>query len=201
MNIKTVQQVIAENSSYKASSLYTTILKAIKSGGLAGNAIPINRNDANSKFRLPKTKANARGAGREVTNFVLIDLAAFDAWFEASKSGIRTMIALNRSQVVMPRLEEIVAGKYTSEQLSDLAAHVANHRYGTKTKKDKTSSTQGRGRPRKIVEVVAPVKAAPKAVAVKPKAVKPTTKPVSKKPAPTKAKPVKATGNARAKKS
>jgi hypothetical protein len=202
MNIKTVQQVIAENSSYKASSLYTAILKAIKSGGLAGKAIPINRNDANSKFRLPKTNRKTRGAGREVTNFVLIDLAAFDAWFEASKAGIRTMIALNRTQVVMPRLEEIVAGKYTSEQLSELAAHVANHRYGTKIKKDKTSSTQGRGRPRKIVEVVAPVKAGSKAVAVKPKATKPVTaKPVSKKPAPTKANPVKATSTARAKKS
>jgi hypothetical protein len=93
------------------------ILKAIKSGGLASKAIPNNRNDANSKFRLPKTKAKARVAGREVTNFVLIDLAGFDAWFEASKVGIRTMIALNRTQVVMPRLEEIVAGKckYTSE--------------------------------------------------------------------------------------
>jgi hypothetical protein len=204
MNIKTVQQVIAENSSYKASSLYAAILKAIKSGGLAGKAIPINRNDANSKFRLPKTIRKTRGAGREVTNFVLIDLAAFDAWFEASKAGIRTMIALNRTQVVMPRLEEIVAGKYTSEQLSELAAHVANHRYGTKTKKDKTSSkgTGTRGRPRKIVEVVAPVKAASKAVAVKPKATKPVTaKPVSKKPTPTKAKPVKTTSNARAKKS
>jgi hypothetical protein len=112
------------------------------------------------------------------------------------------MIALNRTQVVMPRLEEIVAGKYTSEQLSELAAHVANHRYGTKTKKDKTSSYAGRGRPRKIVEVAAPVKAASKAVTVKPKAVKPIpAKPVSKKPAPTKAKPIKATSNARAKKS
>jgi hypothetical protein len=183
MNIKTVQQIIAENSSYKASSLYTAILKAIKSGGLAGKAIPINRNDANSKFRLPKTNRKARGAGREVTNFVLIDLAAFDAWFEASKAGIRTMIALNRTQVVMPRLEEIVAGKYTSEQLSELAAHVANRRYGTKTKKDKTSSTPGRGRPRKTVEVVAPVKAATKSVTTKPKTTKPAmTKPASKKP-------------------
>jgi hypothetical protein len=88
MNIKTVQQMIAENSSYKASSLYAAILKAIKSGGLVGKAIPINRNDANSKFCLPKTKGKTRGAGREVTNFVLIDLAAFDAWFEASKAGI-----------------------------------------------------------------------------------------------------------------
>jgi hypothetical protein len=202
MNIKTVQQVIAENSSYKASSLYAAILKAIKSGGLAGKAIPINRNDANSKFRLPKTKAKARGAGREVTNFVLIDLAAFDAWFEAGKSGIRTMIALNRTQVVMPRLEEIVAGKYTSEQLSELAAHVANHRYGTKTKKDKKNTGAPRGRPRKTLEVAEPVKAVSKAVSVKPKAVKPIpAKPVSKKPVPTKAKPVKATSNARAKKS
>jgi hypothetical protein len=158
MKIKTVQQVIAENSSYKASSLYAAILKAIKSGGLAGKAIPINRNDANSKFRLPKTKAKARGAGREVTNFVLIDLAAFDAWFEASKAGIRTMIALNRSQVVMPRLEEIVAGKYTSEQLSELAAHVANHRYGTKTKKDKKYSGAPRGRPHKMPEATTDAK-------------------------------------------
>jgi hypothetical protein len=202
MIIKTVQQVIAENSSYKASSLYAAILKAIKSGGLAGKAIPINRNDANSKFRLPKTKTKARGAGREVTNFVLIDLVAFDAWFEVSKAGIRTMIALNRTQVTMPRLEEIVAGKYTSEQLSELAAHVANHRYGTKTKRDKTSSTKGRGRPRKSVEVVAPVKAAAKAVAVKPKVTKPIpAKPDSQKPVPVKAKPRKATSNARAKKS
>jgi hypothetical protein len=189
MNIKTVQQVIAENSSYKASSLYAAILNAIKSGGLAGKALPINRNDANSKFRLPKTKAKTRGAGREVTNFVLIDLPAFDAWFEASKAGIRTMIALNRTQVVMPRLEEIVAGKYTSEQLSELAAHVANRRYGTKSKKDKTSSTQGRGRPRKVVEVAAPVKVMPNVVAVKAEAVKAipaklaSKKPVTKTPA------------------
>jgi hypothetical protein len=204
MNIKTVQQVIAENSSYKASSLYAAILKAIKSGGLAGKAIPINRNDANSKFRLPKTNRKARGAGREVTNFVLIDLAAFDVWFEASKAGIRTMIALNRTQVVMPRLEEIVAGKYTSEQLSELAAHVANRRYGTKVKKDKTSSngTGTRGRPRKTVKVVAPVKAAPKAVGVKAKATRPVAaKPVSKKPVPVKAKPSQATRNTRTKKS
>ena len=210
MNIKTVQQVIGEQSSYKPASLYAAILKAIKSGGLAGKAIPINRNDANSKFRLPKTNRKTRGAGREVTNFVLIDLAAFESWFEASKAGIRTMIALNRTQVVMPRLEEIVAGKYTSEQLSELAAHVANHRYGTKTKKDTTSINAGRGRPRKTLEVVAPVKAASKAVAVKAKAVKPVTakaakpvpaKPVSKKPVPAKAKPVKVSSNARAKKS
>jgi hypothetical protein len=175
MNIKTVQQVIAENASYKASSLYAAILKAIKSGGLAGKAIPINRNDANSKFRLPKTKAKARGAGREVTNFVLIDLAAFEAWFETSKAGIRTMIALNRTQVTMLRLEEIVAGKYTSEQLSELAAHVANHRYGTKTKKDKKNTGAPRGRPRKIVEVAAHVTVTAKHVTVKSKPTKAKT--------------------------
>jgi hypothetical protein len=180
MNIKTVQQVIAENSSYKASSLYAAILKAIKSGGLAGKAIPINRNDANSKFRLPKTNRKTRGAGREVTNFVLIDLAAFDAWFEASRAGIRTMIALNRSQVVMPRLEEIVAGKYTSEQLSELAAHVANHRYGTKTKKDQNSTGAPRGRPRKKV-VVAPVQVASKSIGTKAKVVPATTAKVTSK--------------------
>jgi hypothetical protein len=141
MNIKTVQQVVLEHSSYKPSSLYAAILQAIKSGGLVGKAIPINRNDANSKFRLPNTKQKGRGRGqslgRQVTNFVLIDLAAFEAWFEASKAGIRTTIALNRHQVVMPRLEEIVAGKYTSEQLAELAAHVAKNRYGSSAKRDR----------------------------------------------------------------
>ena len=203
MKIKTVQQVIAENSSYKASSLYAAILKAIKSGGLAGKAIPINRNDANSKFRLPKTKAKTRGAGREVANFVLIDLAAFDAWFEASRAGIRTMIALNKSQVVMPRLEEIVAGKYTSEQLSELTAHVANHRFGTKTRKNKTSSkgTGTRGRPRKTVEAVAPVKAASKAVIDKPKTAKMRPmKPAGQKSIPVKAVAVDVVSKARGKK-
>ena len=57
-----------------------------------------------------------------------MDLAAFDAWFEANNAGIRTTMAMNRMQVVMPRLEEIVAGKYPSKQLLELAEHVANRR-------------------------------------------------------------------------
>jgi hypothetical protein len=141
MTIKTVQQVLLEHSSYKASSLYAAILKAIKTGGLSGKAIPINRNDANSKFRLPKTGRQGAGrlrpAGREVTNFVLIDLAAFEAWFEASKASLRTTIAINRRQVVMPHLAQILAGKYTSEQLAELAAHVAKNRYGSGAKRDR----------------------------------------------------------------
>ena len=181
MNIKTVQQVIAENASYKPSSLYAAILKAIKSGGLSGKAIPINRNDANAKFRLPATNRKTRRGGREVTNFVLLDLAAFDAWFEAGKAGIRTTIALHRTQVVMPRLEEIVAGKYTSKQLSELATHVANRRYGSKTRKAKAPSDgqATRGRPRKTVAVAKPIKAATPPATTKPK----TTKPVTAKPA------------------
>jgi hypothetical protein len=132
MNYKTVEDIISEQTSYKSASLYNAIVRSIKEGSLAGKAIPLNRNDPNSKFRLSKAVARAgRSATREVTNFVILDLDAFEAWFDASKAGIRTTRALNRSQVVMPRLEDIVSGQYTPAQLTELAAHVASRRYGS----------------------------------------------------------------------
>ena len=132
MQIKTVDQIISEHSSYKAASLYNAIVRSIKDGPLSGKAIPLNRNDPNAKFRLPKAVARGgRNSYREVTNFVMLDMAAFETWFDANKAGIRTTKALNRSQVVMPRLEDIVSGQYTPEQLSQLAAHVASRRYGS----------------------------------------------------------------------
>ena len=132
MQIKTVEQVINDQSSYKPASLYNAIVRSIKDGPLSGKAIPLNRNDPNSKFRLAKSVARGgRSAHREVTNFVILDMAAFEAWFDASKAGIRTTRALNRTQVVMPRLEDIVSGQYTPEQLSQLADHVASRRYGS----------------------------------------------------------------------
>jgi hypothetical protein len=132
MQIKTVEQVINDQSSYKPASLYNAIVRSIKDGPLSGKAIPLNRNDPNSKFRLAKAVARGgRSAHREVTNFVILDMAAFEAWFDASKAGIRTTRALNRTQVVMPRLEDIVSGQYTPEQLSQLAEHVASRRYGS----------------------------------------------------------------------
>jgi hypothetical protein len=132
MNVKTVEEIIGEHPSYKPASLYNAIVRSIKDGPLAGKAIPLNRNDANAKFRLAKAVARAgRSATKEVTNFVILDLAAFETWFDASKAGIRTTRALNRSQVVMPRLEDIMSGQYTPEQLSELATHVASRRYGS----------------------------------------------------------------------
>ncbi len=132
MNVKTVEEIISEHPSYKPASLYNAIVRSIKDGPLAGKAIPLNRNDANAKFRLAKAVARAgRSATKEVTNFVILDLAAFETWFDASKAGIRTTRALNRSQVVMPRLEDIMSGQYTPEQLAELATHVASRRYGS----------------------------------------------------------------------
>jgi hypothetical protein len=133
---------------------------------LSGKAIPLNRNDPNSKFRLAKAVARGgRSAHREVTNFVILDMVAFDAWFDASKAGIRTTRALNRTQVVMPRLEDIVSGQYTPEQLSQLADHVASRRYGS-------HRSGGRGKAAKAAAAKAgksaPAKSAPaKASAVK----------------------------------
>ena len=164
MQIKTVEQVINDQSSYKPASLYNAIVRSIKDGPLSGKAIPLNRNDPNSKFRLAKAVARGgRSAHREVTNFVILDMAAFEAWFDASKAGIRTTRALNRTQVVMPRLEDIVSGQYTPEQLSQLADHVASRRYGS-------HRSGGRGKAAKA--------AAAKAGAVKAGAAKAATKAV-----------------------
>ena len=170
MQIKTVEQVINDQSSYKPASLYNAIVRSIKDGPLSGKAIPLNRNDPNSKFRLAKAVARGgRSAHREVTNFVILDMAAFEAWFDASKAGIRTTRALNRTQVVMPRLEDIVSGQYTPEQLSQLADHVASRRYGS-------HRSGGRGKAAKAAAAkagkAAPAKAAPAKAVAKASAVK-----------------------------
>ena len=183
MQIKTVEQVVNDQSSYKPASLYNAIVRSIKDGPLSGKAIPLNRNDPNSKFRLAKAVARGgRSAHREVTNFVILDMVAFEAWFDASKAGIRTTRALNRTQVVMPRLEDIVSGQYTPEQLSQLAEHVASRRYGS-------HRSGGRGKAAKAAAAKAgtakagaakaATKAATKAVAAKP-AAKRGRKPKSK---------------------
>jgi hypothetical protein len=153
MAYKTVDQIISENTSYKGASLYNAIVKAIKDGGLSGKAIPLNRNDANSKFKLAKaTSRSGKSATREVTNFVIIDQGAFDSWFNSAKAGIRTTKVLNRAQMTMPSLEDIQAGKYTPEQLQEMATHVAGKRYGSHRagpRKAKTTGTGKRGRPAK----------------------------------------------------
>jgi hypothetical protein len=132
MQIRTIEQVLSEYPSYKAASLYNAIVKAIKSGSLRGKAIPLNRNDPNAKFRLQKAVTRVgRSAHREVTNYVILDAEAFQVWFDSNKAGVRTTKALNRTQVTMPRLDDITSGQYTPEQLSELAEHVASRRYGS----------------------------------------------------------------------
>jgi hypothetical protein len=174
MQIKTVEQVINDQSSYKPASLYNAIVRSIKDGPLSGKAIPLNRNDPNSKFRLAKAVARGgRSAHREVTNFVILDMAAFETWFDASKAGIRTTRALNRTQVVMPRLEDIVSGQYTPEQLSQLADHVASRRYGS-------HRSGGRGKAAKAAAKAGAAKAGAAKAAGTAKAV--ATKPVAAKP-------------------
>jgi hypothetical protein len=140
VQIKTIEQVLAEYPSYKSASLYNAVTKAIKSGTLRGKAIPLNRNDPNAKFRLQKAVTRVgRSAHREVTNYVILDLDAFAVWFDANKAGVRTTKALNRTQVTMPRLDDIASGQYTPEQLSGLAEHVASRRYGSHRGAKKTS--------------------------------------------------------------
>lgn len=132
MNVKTLEQIINENPAYKAGSLYNAAVRSIKDGPLRGKAIPLNRNDPQAKFMLPKAVTRTgREPSRAVTNFVILDPAAFDAWFEINKESIRTSRALGRNQVVMPRLEDIQKGHYTKEQLAMLADHVATRRYGS----------------------------------------------------------------------
>lgn len=168
MQYKTLDQIINDHPFYKPASLYNAVVRSIKVGPLRGKAIPLNRNDPNAKFRLPKAVTRSgRTTEREVTNFVILDTPAFDGWFETNKAGIRTTRALGRTQVVMPRLEDIESGQYTPEQLSQLAEHVANKRYGPHRSgaaraeaaaaknnaqdKDKEPAKRGR-KPRKVLE-------------------------------------------------
>ncbi|HWG84102.1 MAG TPA: hypothetical protein VNT60_01370 [Deinococcales bacterium] len=131
MAYRTVQEIISENPHLKPASFYNAIMRSIKDGPLRGRAIPLNRNDPAAKFKLNKAVTRGGRAGqREVTNFVILDQSAFDAWFEENKNGIRSTRAMGRSQVVMPRLDEIQSGEYSPEQLRALAEHVANRRYG-----------------------------------------------------------------------
>jgi hypothetical protein len=152
MNIKTVEQIIDENTSYKPVSLYNAILRAIKTGPLAGKAIPLNRNDANAKFKIAKaTSRGGKSAMKDVTNYVIIDLNAFTTWLETAKAGLRTTKTINRAQMTMPRLEDVMAGAYTPEQLAEFGAHVAGRRYGShRAGKRAPAATGGkRGRPSK----------------------------------------------------
>lgn len=131
MNVKTLEQIIKDHPSYKAASLYNATVRSIKEGPLRGKAIPLNRNDPSAKFMLPKAVTRTgREPTREVTNFVILDPAAFDSWFDDNRESIRTSRAMGRTQVVMPRLEDIEKGEYTKEQLAKLAEHVASRRYG-----------------------------------------------------------------------
>ena len=92
--------------------------------------------------------------------------------FRSSKAGIRTTRALNRTQVVMPRLEDIVSGQYTPEQLSQLADHVASRRYGShrsggRAAKNAAAKNAAKAGAAKAgaSKVAAPKAAAPKAAA------------------------------------
>jgi hypothetical protein len=151
MKLKTVEQILSEHPSYKNVSFYNAITEAIKSGALAGKAIAINRNDPNAKFKI--TKSSSRGgksAMRDVLNYVIIDMDAFDLWFETAKSGIRTIKTINRSQMTMPHLGDVLNGSYTPEQLNEMAVHVANKRYGKGGAPKKPATGTGkRGRPAK----------------------------------------------------
>jgi hypothetical protein len=140
MALKTIEQVLADYPSYKPASLYNAVVKAIKTGNLRGKAIPLNRNDPNAKFRLLKAAVRpGSSAHREVTNYVILDMDAFVIWFDANKAGIQTSKTLNRTQVTMPRLDDITSGQYTPEQLSGLAEHVSSRRYGSHRGAKKTS--------------------------------------------------------------
>ncbi|HEX2863382.1 MAG TPA: hypothetical protein VHN99_02330 [Deinococcales bacterium] len=155
MAYKTVEQVIAANPHYKSASLYNAIVRAIKTGPLRGKALPLNRNDEQAKFMLPKAVARTgRTPEREVTNFVIIDVPAFDEWFDSMKEDFRATRPIGKAQIVMPRLEAIMAGHYSEEQLRSLAQHVANKRYGShrsgrRAEKAATAApaTPKRGRP------------------------------------------------------
>jgi hypothetical protein len=157
MNLKTVEEIIREQTSYKPASLYNAIVKAIKSGPLAGKAIPLNRNDANAKFRVAKaTSRDGKSATKIVTNFVIIDAAGFDVWFDSAKKGIRTTKTINRAQMTMPSLADIKSGQYTPEQLTAFAQHVASKRYGSHRAAKRTAAasngTGKRGRPKKTAK-------------------------------------------------
>ncbi len=150
MNLKTVEQILAENTSYKDVSLYNAIVVAIKKGSLAGKAIPLNRNDSNAKFKI--AKASSRGgksAMKDVLNYVIIDMEAFNTWFDTAKGGIRTVKTINRTQMTMPHLGDILSGAYTAEQLNEFAVHVAGRRYGAQRAPKKSTTTGKRGRPSK----------------------------------------------------
>ena len=132
MTYKTVDQVIATNPHFKSASLYNAIVRAIKTGPLRGKALPLNRNDAQAKFMLPKAVTRSgRTPDREVTNFVIIDVPSFDQWFDSMREEFRATRPIGKAQIVMPRLEAILAGQYSDEQLLSLANHVANKRYGS----------------------------------------------------------------------
>jgi hypothetical protein len=160
VNIKTVEEIIREQTSYKPASLYNAIFKAIKNGPLAGKAVPLNRNDANAKFRVAKaTSRDGKSATKIVTNFVIIDTAGFDVWFDSAKKGIRTTKTINRAQMTMPSLADIKSGQYTPEQLTAFAQHVASKRYGAHRATKRTAprgvsnNTSGkRGRPNKTAK-------------------------------------------------
>jgi hypothetical protein len=131
MAYRTVQEIINEHPHLKSASFYNAIVRSIKDGPLRGRAIPLNRNDPAAKFKLNKAVTRGGRAGqREVTNFVILDDSAFNQWFEENKESIRSTRAMGRSQVVMPRLDEIQSGEFSPEQLRALAEHVANRRYG-----------------------------------------------------------------------
>jgi hypothetical protein len=148
MNMKTVEQIILESISYKGVSLYNAILKAIKSGALSGKAIALNRNDANAKFKLAKTSSRNGQAMKDVINYLIIDMDAFDTWFENAKTDIKTVKTINRTQVTMPYYDDIAKGAYTPEQIKEFAQHMATKRYG-KNSAPKKNKTGKRGRPAK----------------------------------------------------
>ncbi len=155
MNIKTVEQIIADSTSYKGVSLYNAIVKAIKNGALAGKAIALNRNDSNAKFKLAKANSRSnKSAMKDVLNYVIIDMEGFNLWFETAKGSIRTIKTINRAQMTMPHLGDVVNGSYTPEQLKEFAVHLANKRYGKsgapkKAAAPATSTGKRRGRPAK----------------------------------------------------
>ena len=156
MNIKTLEEIVSEQTSYKPSSLYNAIFKAIKSGALAGKAIPLNRNDANAKFQIVKASSrDGKSATKPVTNFIIIDMDGFNVWFDSAKKGIRTTMTINRAQMTMPNLADVKSGRFTTDQLTAFAQHVANKRYGAhragkKPAGPKAPGTGKPGRPKKI---------------------------------------------------
>jgi hypothetical protein len=152
MKLKTVEQILSEHPSYKSVSFYNAITSAIKNGALSGKAIAINRNDPNAKFKIAKaTSRGGKSAMRDVLNYVIIDMDAFELWFETAKNGIRTVKTINRTQMTMPHLGDVLNGSYTPEQLNEMAIHMASKRYGKSgaTKKPAPTTTGKRGRPAK----------------------------------------------------